>query len=59
MKSAEEDQAEIFACLMQKAHKDLIEKWMLKDIYLRKKIEAIKDFVAIYDPEMGEEYWDG
>lgn len=58
MQSFEEDQAEIFACLMQKTHKDLIEKWMLKDSALRKKIEAIKEFAADYNSEMGDGYWE-
>ncbi|MBU0467616.1 MAG: putative zinc-binding metallopeptidase [Candidatus Omnitrophica bacterium] len=57
MKSIEEDQAEVFACLMQKNHRDLIEKWMQKDPALKKKIEAIKYFSAEYNYEMDEKYW--
>ena len=55
--SEDEDQAEIFACLMQKQHKKLIEEWSKKDDILRRKIEIIKRFVAGYDEDMDEMYW--
>lgn len=58
MTSIEEDRAEVFACLMQKNHRDLIEKWMQKDPALKKKIEAMKNFAAEYNYEMDEGYWE-
>ena len=57
MTSVEEDKAEVFACLMQASHKKLIEKWMIKDQILLKKIHTIKAFVQYYCPEMNEGYW--
>ncbi len=57
MASIEEDKAEVFACLMQKAHKRLVYQWAQKDELMRQKIQAIKDFVAAYCPEMNEAYW--
>jgi hypothetical protein len=57
MESPEEDQAEIFACLMQAKHYRLVTQWQENDAYLRQKVRAIKAFVAGYDAEMGEEYW--
>jgi len=58
MESVLEDQAEVFACLMIKSHRRLIEKWMLKDGVLREKIRAIKEFSEFYHPKMDEEYWE-
>ena len=57
MQSVAEDQAEVFACLMQKEHKRLIEAWQKNDEILRRKIQAIKEFVVDYDSEMDEAYW--
>ncbi|PIW64719.1 MAG: hypothetical protein COW13_00590, partial [Candidatus Omnitrophica bacterium CG12_big_fil_rev_8_21_14_0_65_50_5] len=57
MTSVEEDKAEVFACLMQDKHRMLITRWAEKDAVIRKKIQAIKDFVAACCPQMGEGYW--
>ena len=57
MQSVAEDQAEVFACLMQKKNKRLIEEWQVNDEILRRKIQAIKEFVVEYDSEMDESYW--
>ena len=58
MESVAEDQAEVFACLMLKKHRRLIEGWMLKDSALKEKIQAIKEFSKSYHPQMDEEYWE-
>ncbi len=57
MEAVAEDQAEVFACLMQKNHYRLIEEWQKNDRYLKKKIEAIKAFAKDYDPDLNENYW--
>lgn len=57
MTSVEEDKAEVFACLMQDKHRMLITRWAQKDVVMRQKIQAIKNFVAAYCPEMDEGYW--
>ncbi len=59
MESAAEDQAEVFACLMQAKHRKIIEGWALKDEAMAKKVQMIKDFAQYYHPEMGEQYWTG
>ena len=58
MESIREDQAEVFACLMFEPHRKLIEKWILKDPAMAKKVEAIKEFSKYYHPQMDEAYWD-
>lgn len=57
MESVVEDQAEVFACLMQAQHRNLVEQWAIKDEILAKKIAAIKEFAKAYHPQMDEEYW--
>ena len=57
MTSVEEDKAEVFACLMQEVNRTLMTVWAKKDQALRQKIQAMKDFVAIYCPQMNESYW--
>ncbi len=57
MQSVQEDQAEVFACLMQEKHRRLIEQWAVKDSVLAAKIQMIKDFAQYYHPEMDETYW--
>jgi len=51
MESPIEDQAEIFACLMQPKHRRLIEQWILQDKILRKKVEVIRGFMERYHDE--------
>jgi len=51
MESPDEDQAEIFACLMQPQHRRLIEQWILQDKILRKKVEVIRGFMERYHDE--------
>ena len=48
MEAANEDQAEIFACLMQDKHRQLIEQWIEEDKILRKKVEVIKSFARSF-----------
>jgi len=55
MSSVEEDKAEVFACLMQETHHNLITRWATKDGIMRQKIQAIKDFVSSDFPEMNAE----
>jgi len=57
MESVQEDEAEVFACLMQEKHRKIIEGWALKDEMIAKKIQMIKDFAQYYHPDMGEKYW--
>jgi len=57
MESPEEDQAEIFACLMQAKHYRLVNEWSGRDEYLQRKVEVIKAFVAEYDAEMNNSFW--
>lgn len=58
MESIQEDQAEVFACLMLEQHRRLIEEWMLKDPLLAKKVQAMKEFAAHYHARMDEAYWE-
>lgn len=58
MESVLEDQAEVFACVMLKQHRRLIEKWMLKDSVLKEKIQAVKEFSKFYHSKMDKEYWE-
>lgn len=58
MESIQEDQAEVFACLMLEQHRRLIEEWILKDPLLAKKVQAIKEFAAYYHARMDAAYWE-
>jgi len=57
MSSAEEDQAEIFACLMVKSQRRLIEEWGEKDPILSRKIAAMKKILQVYSPSMDASFW--
>jgi hypothetical protein len=58
MTSVDEDQAEVFACLMQYKHKQLIDEWIQNDRIMAKKVSAIKGFVKLFCPDMDEQFWD-
>lgn len=57
MTEPREDQAEVFAVLMQDKHRKLVEDWANNDEIIAKKIEAMKQFVQYYHSGMNEGYW--
>ncbi len=58
MKSAEEDKAEIYACLMIQSQNHILNRWIKEDPILRKKTEYIKSRIQEFCPYMNEQYWD-
>ncbi len=58
MTSAEEDQAEVFACLFIQSQSRLMHKWAVKDEVLANKIRFIKQaLLDISDQVINESYW--
>ncbi|MEW5895320.1 MAG: putative zinc-binding metallopeptidase [Candidatus Omnitrophota bacterium] len=52
MEAVREDQAEIFACLMLEQNRRLLEKWIVQDKVLEKKVQAVKDFAKYFHEGM-------
>lgn len=57
MSSIEEDRAETFAALMIPHQHRLITRWAERDPVLKRKMERMKKFVAGFEPEMDEGFW--
>lgn len=58
LSSAEEDKAEVYACLFIESQRNLMYRWMQKDEILSRKVAAMKRFIYQYCPQMDEVYWE-
>ena len=58
MKSAEEDKAEIYACLLIKSQNKILQKWEKDDEILKKKTDYIKNRIEEFCSDMNEKYWE-
>ena len=55
--SAEEDKAEVYACLFIESQRKILSRWIKTDLILQHKVTYMKDYIREYCDKMDDNYW--